>query len=317
MRFLDVKIKMRVKVKLSFFILKKFIRRRGQLTVIRDFNSHRYSKASIQFIEILNELNQKELFEIQSIIYNYIADESPPFVKNEISGFGMLAIDMAFRKTRFNKKQIGDSNQEILDNMLKTITKPSIGFLIKLNKEGTIEKSKMIITRMNSSRFGDYIVFNYFQSPTTMVYDFLKLLEKGELSNPKVDKIVLFNLTLIDELEKEKNQKLKFKKIKNIISEVKRQVSLDDLNNILGIIAAIKKKKRNLFIQLGTKNQEDALVLSQIDLLSAASRELNNLDFSSLSFWDKIQYKIQRKIFNTKGYLYRKYRSGIGYFLKW
>lgn len=150
-----------------------------------------------------------------------------------------------------------------------------------------------------------------------MVYDFLKLLEKGELSNPKVDKIVLFNLTLIDELEKEKNQKLKFKKIKNIISEVKRQVSLDDLNNILGIIAAVKKKKRNLFIQLGTKNQEDALVLSQIDLLSAASRELNNLDFSSLSFWDKIQYKIQRKIFNTKGYLYRKYRSGIGYFLKW
>jgi hypothetical protein len=285
--------------------------------MIRDFNNHRYSKASIQFVEILNELNQKELFEIQSIIDNYIADESPPFVKNEISDFGMLTVDMAFRKSRFNKKQIGDSNQEILDNMLKTITKPSIGFLIKLNKNGTIEKSQMIITRMNSSRFGDYIIFNYFQSPTTMVYDFLKLLEKGELSNPKVDKIVLFNLTLIDELEKEKNQKLKFKKIKNIISEVKRQVSLDDLNNILGIIAAVKKKKRNLFIQLGTKNQEDALVLSQIDLLSAASRELNNLDFSSLSFWDKIQYKIQRKIFNTKGYLYRKYRSGIGYFLKW
>jgi len=285
--------------------------------MIRDFNNHRYSKASIQFIEIINDLNQKELFELQSIIDNYVGCESPPFVKNEISDFGMLTVDMAFRKSRFNKKQIGDSNQEILDKMLKTIIKPSIGFLIKLNKEGTIEKSKMIITRMNSSRFGDYIVFNYFQSPTTMVYDFLKLLEKGELSNPKVDKIVLSNLTLIDELEKEKNQKLKFKKIKNIISEVKRQVSLDDLNNILGIIAAVKKKKRNLFIQLGTKNQEDALVLSQIDLLSAASRELNNLDFSSLSFWDKIQYKIQRKIFNTKGYLYRKYRSGIGYFLKW
>lgn len=285
--------------------------------MIRDFNNHRYSKASIQFIEIINDLNQKELFELQSIIDNYVDCESPPFVKNEISDFGMLTVDMAFRKSRFNKKQIGDSNQEILDKMLKTIIKPSIGFLIKLNKEGTIEKSKMIITRMNSSRFGDYIVFNYFQSPTTMVYDFLKLLEKGELSNPKVDKIVLSNLTLIDELEKEKNQKLKFKKIKNIISEVKRQVSLDDLNNILGIIAAVKKKKRNLFIQLGTKNQEDALVLSQIDLLSAASRELNNLDFSSLSFWDKIQYKIQRKIFNTKGYLYRKYRSGIGYFLKW
>lgn len=285
--------------------------------MIRDFNNHRYSKASIQFIEIINDLNQKELFELQSIIDNYVDCESPPFVKNEISDFSMLTVDMAFRKSRFNKKQIGDSNQEILDKMLKTIIKPSIGFLIKLNKEGTIEKSKMIITRMNSSRFGDYIVFNYFQSPTTMVYDFLKLLEKGELSNPKVDKIVLSNLTLIDELEKEKNQKLKFKKIKNIISEVKRQVSLDDLNNILGIIAAVKKKKRNLFIQLGTKNQEDALVLSQIDLLSAASRELNNLDFSSLSFWDKIQYKIQRKIFNTKGYLYRKYRSGIGYFLKW
>lgn len=284
--------------------------------MIRDFNNHRYSKASIQFIEIINDLNQKELFELQSIIDNYVDCESPPFVKNEISDFSMLTVDMAFRKSRFNKKQIGDSNQEILDKMLKTIIKPSIGFLIKLNKEGTIEKSKMIITRMNSSRFGDYIVFNYFQSPTTMVYDFLKLLEKGELSNPKVDKIVLSNLTLIDELEKEKNQKLKFKKIKNIISEVKRQVSLDDLNNILGIIAAVKKKKRNLFIQLGTKNQEDALVLSQIDLLSAASRELNNLDFSSLSFWDKIQYKIQRKIFNTKGYLYRKYRSGIGYFLK-
>ena len=74
--------------------------------MIRDFNNHRYSKASIQFVEILNELNQKELFEIQSIIDNYIADESPPFIKNEISGFGMLAIDMDFRKTRFNKKEI-------------------------------------------------------------------------------------------------------------------------------------------------------------------------------------------------------------------
>lgn len=49
--------------------------------MIRDFNNHRYSKASIQFVEILNELNQKELFEIQSIIDNYIDDESLPFVK--------------------------------------------------------------------------------------------------------------------------------------------------------------------------------------------------------------------------------------------
>lgn len=284
--------------------------------MIRDFNSHRYSKASIQFIEILNELNQKELFEIQSIIDNYIADESPPFVKNEISGFGMLAIDMAFRKTRFNKKQIGDSNQEILDNMLKTITKPSIGFLIKLNKEGTIEKSKMIITRMNLSRFGDYIVVNYFQSPTTMVYDFLKLLERGGLSNPKLDKIVLSNLILIDELENENDPKLKFKKIKEIISEVKRQVSLDDDDNALSIMEAIKKKNRNLFKQLKSKKQEDAFILSQIDLLSAASRELNNLDYASLNFFEKIQCRIQRKRFEKNGYLYRNGSSGIGYFFK-
>ena len=283
--------------------------------MIRDFNSHRYSKASIQFIEILNELNQKELFEIQSIIENYIADESPPFVKNEISGFGILAIDMAFRKTRFNKKDIGDSSKEILDNIIKTITKPSIGFLIKLNKEGTIKSSKLIVTRMNSCRFENYIVFNYSQS-SAMVYDFLKLLEREELLNPKSDKIVLSNIILIDELENEKDPKLKFKKIKEIISEVKRQVSLDDDENALSIIEAIKKKNGNLFKQLKSKKQEDALILSQIDLLSAASRELNNLDYSSLNFFEKIQCGIQRKRFEKNGYLYRNGRSGIGYFFK-
>lgn len=283
--------------------------------MIRDFNNHRYSKASIQFLEILNELNQKELFEIQSIIDNYIADESPPFVKNEISGFGMLAIDMAFRKTRLNKKEIGDSAKEILNNIIKTITKPSIGFLIKLNKEGTIENSRLILTRMNSSRFGDYIVFNYSQS-STMVYDFLKLLERGELLNPKSDKIVLSNLILIDELENEKDPKLKFKKIKEIISEIKRQVLLDDDENALSIIEAIKKKNGNLFKQLKSKKQEDDLILSQIDLLSAASRELNNLDYSSLNFFEKIQCGIQRKRFEKNGYLYRNGRSGIGYFFK-
>lgn len=283
--------------------------------MIRDFNSHRYSKASIQFIEILNELNQKELFEIQSIIDNYIADESPPFVKNEISGFGMLAIDMAFRKTKLNKKEIGDSAKEILNNIIKTITKPSIGFLIKLNKEGIIENSRLILTRMNSGRFEDYIVFNYSQS-STMVYDFLKLLERGELLNPKSDKIVLSNLILIDELENEKDPKLKFKKIKEIISEVKRQVSLDDDENALSIIEAIKKKNGNLFKQLKSKKKEDALILSQIDLLSAASRELNNLDYSSLNFFEKIQCGIQRKRFEKNGYLYRNGRYGIGYFFK-
>ena len=283
--------------------------------MIRDFNSHRYSKASIQFIEILNELNQKELFEIQSIIDNYIADESPPFVKNEISGFGMLAIDMAFRKTRLNKKEIGDSAKEILNNIIKTITKPSIGFLIKLNKEGIIENSRLILTRMNSGRFEDYIVFNYSQS-STMVYDFLKLLERGELLNPKSDKIVLSNLILIDELENEKDPKLKFKKIKEIISEVKRQVSLDDDENALSIIEAIKKKNGNLFKQLKSKKKEDALILSQIDLLSAASRELNNLDYSSLNLFEKIQCGIQRKRFEKNGYLYRNGRYGIGYFFK-
>lgn len=283
--------------------------------MIRDFNNRRYSKASIQFVEILNELNQNELFEIQSIIDNYIADESPPFVKNEISGFGMLAIDMAFRKTRFNKKEIGDSAKEILNNIIKTITKPSIGFLIKLNKEGTIENSRLIFTRMNSCRFEDYIVFNYSHS-STMVYDFLKLLERGELLNPKLDKIVLSNLILIDELENEKDPKLKFKKIKEIISEVKRQVSLDDDENALSIIEAIKKKNGNLFKQLKSKKQEDALILSQIDLLSAASRELNNLDYSSLNFFEKIQCRIQRKRFEKNGYLYRNGRSGIGYFFK-
>lgn len=283
--------------------------------MIRDFNKNRYSKASIQFVEILNELNQKELFEIQSIIDNYIADESPPFVKNEISGFGILAIDMAFRKTRFNKKEIGDSAKEILNNIIKTITKPSIGFLIKLNKEGTIENSRLILTRMNSCRFEDYIVFNYSQS-STMVYDFLKLLERGELLNPKSDKIVLSNLILIDELENEKDPKLKFKKIKEIISEVKRQVSFDDDENALSIIEAIKKKNGNLFKQLKSKKQEDALILSQIDLLSAASRELNNLDYSSLNFFEKIQCGIQRKRFEKNGYLYRNGRSGIGYFFK-
>lgn len=283
--------------------------------MIRDFNSHRYSKASIQFIEILNELNQKELFEIQSIIENYIADESPPFVKNEISGFGILAIDIAFRKTRFNKKDIGDSSKEILDNIIKTITKPSIGFLIKLNKEGTIKSSKLIVTRMNSCRFENYIVFNYSQS-SAMVYDFLKLLEREKPSNPRLNKIVLSNLILIDELENEKDPKLKFKKIKEIISEVKRQVSLDDDENALSIIEAIKKKNGNLFKQLKSKKQEDALILSQIDFLSAASRELNNLDYSSLNFFEKIQCRIQRKRFEKNGYLYRNGRSGIGYFFK-
>ena len=104
--------------------------------MIRGFNNHRYSKAYIQFVEILNELNQKELFEIQSIIDNYIDDESLPFVKNEISGFGMLAIDMAFRKTRINKKEIGYSAKQYYQNNYKTINR----FFDKIKQRGNYRK---------------------------------------------------------------------------------------------------------------------------------------------------------------------------------
>lgn len=284
--------------------------------MIRDFNNHRYSKASIQFVEIINELNQKELFEIESMLDNMVENESVPSVKNKISDFGELSLDTAFRKARFDKTEIAVTTQEVVDKLIEVITKPSIGFFIKLNKEGTIESSKIIATRMNSCRFEDYIVFNYSQS-STMVYDFLKLLENRKKVDSEKDKIVLSNLILMEALANEQNPKLKFKKIKKIISEVKRQVSDNDINNIICIIDAVKKKKSESFEQFESNNQEEALVLSQIDLLSAASRELNNLDFTSLNFFEKIQYRFQKKIFDTKGYLYREFRSGIGYFLKW
>lgn len=284
--------------------------------MIRDFNNHRYSKASIQFVEIINELNQKELFEIESILDNLVENESVASVKNKISDFGELSLDTAFRKARFDKTEIAVTTQEVVDKLIEVITKPSIGFFIKLNKEGTIESSKIIATRMNSCRFEDYIVFNYSQS-STMVYEFLKLLENRKKVESEKDKIVLSNLILMEALANEQNPKLKFKKIKKIISEVKRQVSDNDINNIIGIIDAVKKKKSESFEQFESNNQEEALVLSEIDLLSAASRELNNLDFTSLNFFEKIQYRFQKKIFDTKGYLYREFRSGIGYFLKW
>lgn len=284
--------------------------------MIRDFNNHRYSKASIQFVEIINELNQKELFEIESMLDNMVENESVPSVKNKISDFGELSLDTAFRKARFDKTEIAVTTQEVVDKLIEVITKPSIGFFIKLNKEGTIESSKIIATIMNSCRFEDYIVFNYSQS-STMIYDFLKLLENRKKVDSEKDKIVLSNLILMEALANEQNPKLKFKKIKKIISEVKRQVSDNDINNIIGIIDAVKKKKSESFEQFESNNQEKALVLSQIDLLSAASRELNNLDFTSLNFFEKIQYRFQKKIFDTKGYLYREFRSGIGYFLKW
>ena len=134
-----------------------------------------YSKISNQFLEIIKEINQKEDFEIQSIIDNFVENEAEAFIDNELSDLGSYTLGKILKGLKVDLRQLGYTEKEILNNMVKIITKPSIGFLIKLNREGLIETSKLIVTRMNSACFGNYIIFNYSQS-SNFIDDFISLL---------------------------------------------------------------------------------------------------------------------------------------------
>lgn len=176
-----------------------------------------YSKISDQFLEIIKEINQKENFEIQSIIDNFVENEAEAFIDNELSDLGSYTLGRILKGLKVDVQQLGYTEKEVLNNMVKIITKPSIGFLIKLNPEGLIETSKLIVTRMNSTCFGNYIIFNYSQS-SNLIEEFLSLLGDDIPLESDLEKLIEFNLNLLEELRNESEPKVKLKKIKKIIS---------------------------------------------------------------------------------------------------
>ena len=275
-----------------------------------------YSKISDQFLEIIKEINQKEDFEIQSIIDNFVENEAEAFIYHELSDLGSYTLGRILKELKVDLQQLGNTEKEVLNNMVKIITKPSIGFLIKLNSEGLIEKSKLIITRMNSASFGNYIIFNYSQS-SNLIEEFLSLLTNNNSSESDLEKLIEFNLNLLEESKNECNPKVKLKKIKKIISEVNHQVKVDEFANIVKIIIYIKNKKHDFETLVKIIKNEDTLLLSQIDLLAETSKELNNIDETKVGFLSRIWLKRYKKNLKKYGYLYRSSQSGIGYFLNW
>lgn len=276
-----------------------------------------YSKISNQFLEIIKEINQKEEFEIQSIIDNFVENEAKAFIDdNELSDLGSYTLGKILKGLKVDLRQLGYTEKEILNNMVKIITKPSIGFLIKLNPEGLIEKSKLIVTRMNSARFGNYIIFNYSQS-SNFIDDFISLLSHDTQLESDLEKLIEFNLNLLEELRTECKPKVKLKKIKKIIYEVNHQVKLDEVTNIVRIIIAIKNKKPDFETLVKIRKNEDTLLLSQIDLLAETSKKLNNIDATKVGFLSRIWLKRYKKNLVDYGYLYRIGQSGIGYFFNW
>ena len=275
-----------------------------------------YSKISDQFLKMIKEINQKENFEIQSIIDDFVENEAEAFIDNELSDLGSYTLGRILKGLKVDVQQLGYTEKEVLNNMVKIITKPSIGFLIKLNPEGLIETSKLIVTRMNSTFFGNYIIFNYSQS-SNLIEEFLSLLGDDIPLESDLKKLIEFNLNLLEELRNESEPKVKLKKIKKIISEVNHQVGLDDVANIVRIIISIKNKKHNFETLVKITKNEDTLLLSQIDLLAETSKELNNIDKTKIGFLSRIWLKRYKKNLTDCGYLYRSGRSGIGYFLNW
>ena len=260
-----------------------------------------YSKISDQFLEIIN---QKENFEIQSIIDNFVENEAEAFIDNELSDLGSYTLGRILKGLKVDVQQLGYTEKEVLNNMVKIITKPSIGFLIKLNPEGLIETSKLIVTRMNSTCFGNYIIFNYSQS-SNLIEEFLSLLRDDIPLESDLEKLIEFNLNLLEELRNESEP------------EVNHQVGVDDVANIVRIIISIKNKKHNFETLVKITKNEDTLLLSQIDLLAETSKELNNIDKTKIGFLSRIWLKRYKKNLTDCGYLYRSGRSGIGYFLNW
>ena len=275
-----------------------------------------YSKISDQFLEIIKEINQKEDFEIQSIIDNFVENEAEAFIYHELSDLDSYTLGKILKELKVDLQQLGNTEKEVLNNMIKIITKPSIGFLIKLNSEGLIEKSKLIVTRMNSASFGNYIVFNYSQS-SNLIQDFLSLLTNNNSSESDLEKLIEFNLNLLEELRNECNPKVKLKKIKKIIAEVNHQVKVDEFANIVKIIIYIKNKKHDFETLVKIIKNEDTLLLSQIDLLADTSKELNNIDETKVGFLSRIWLKRYKKNLVDYGYLYRNGQAGIGYFFYW
>lgn len=274
-----------------------------------------YSKISDQFLEIIKEINQKEDFEIQSIIDNFVENEAEAFIYHELSDLGSYTLGRILKELKVDLQQLGNTEKEVLNNMIKIITKPSIGFLIKLNSEGLIEKSKLIVTRMNSASFGNYIVFNYSQS-SNLIQDFLSLLTNNNSSESDLEKLIEFNLNLLEESKNECNPKVKLKKIKKIISEVNHQVKVDEFANIVKIIIYIKNKKHDFETLVKIIKNEDTLLLSQIDLLADTSKELNNIDETKVGFLSRIWLKRYKKNLKKYGYLYRSSQYGR-YFLNY
>ena len=269
-----------------------------------------------QFSEIVKELsslNKKEFDErikmltkgesVSHLFHKFNPKSNNRFLFN--SAKSKLYLDLVKDLSNFNNSKLIDS-----------VTKPKIGILLDKNS-GNLST---ISTRIKSFNSPSFLLFNYSDDASDL-YKFFELLSSSQ--EIKVDNSstlyccqkIFFNLRM--KIENSKSEKIKIKLIKALKKYCERE--LKNLTYLASDFLWSNYLNQDLF----DFNQEGDSFPYIIDSLAFISKELNNLDQSKLSFFDKVWLKKERDRINNFGYLSKKIYtpfplivSGIGCFLE-
>ena len=267
-----------------------------------------------QFSEIVRELsslNKKEFDEriemltkgesVSHSCHQFNPKSNSSFLFN--SAKSKLYLDLVKDLSNFNDSKLIDS-----------VTKPKIGIL--LDKDSG--KLSTIATRIKSFNSPSFLLFNYSDDGSDL-YKFFELLSSSqEIKDDNFSFIYCqetFNFQM--KIKKSSSEKVKIKLIKLL-----KKYCEKELKN-LTYLASDFLWSNYLDRILGDLNPEGDAFPYIIDSLAFISKELNNLDQSKLSFWDKVWLKKERNRINNFGYLSKKIYtpfplivSGLGCFLE-
>lgn len=267
-----------------------------------------------QFSEIVRELsslNKKEFDEriemltkgesVSHSCHQFNPKSNSSFLFN--SAKSKLYLDLVKDLSNFNDSKLIDS-----------VTKPKIGIL--LDKDSV--KLSTIATRIKSFNSPSFLLFNYSDDGSDL-YKFFELLSSSqEIKDDNFSFIYCqetFNLQM--KIKNSSSEKVKIKLIKLL-----KKYCEKELKN-LTYLASDFLWSNYLDRILGDLNPEGDAFPYIIDSLAFISKELNNLDQSKLSFWDKVWLKKERNRINNFGYLSKKIYtpfplvvSGLGCFLE-
>lgn len=267
-----------------------------------------------QFSEIVRELsslNKKELDErikmltkgesVSHLFHQFNPKSNSSFLFN--SAKSKLYLDLVDDLSNFNDSKLIDA-----------VTKPKIGILLDKNS-GALST---ISTRIKSFNSPSFLLFNY-SDDSSDLYKFFDLLSfyqkiKDDNSSVLYYQETFFNLRM--KIENSNSEKVKIKLIKLLKKYCERELKK------LTYLASDFLWSNYLDRILGDLNPEGDAFPYIIDSLAFISKELNNLDQSKLSFWDKVWLKKEKNRINNFGYLSKKIYtpfplivSGLGCFV--